>query len=64
MLWVILWCPEEESNLHALRHTDLNRARLPIPPPGPSYLVRLIVSNGAVNGKIQIEGGLRLVCLA
>ena len=28
------WCPEEDSNLHALRHTDLNRARLPIPPSG------------------------------
>ena len=28
------WCPGEDSNLHALRHTDLNRARLPIPPPG------------------------------
>ena len=28
------WCPEEDSNLHTLRHTDLNRARLPIPPPG------------------------------
>ncbi len=29
------WCPGEDSNFHALRHTDLNRARLPIPPPGP-----------------------------
>ena len=28
------WCPEEDSNLHTLRHTDLNRARLPIPPSG------------------------------
>jgi hypothetical protein len=28
------WCPEEDSNLHASRHTDLNRARLPIPPSG------------------------------
>ena len=28
------WCPGKDSNLHALRHTDLNRARLPIPPPG------------------------------
>ena len=31
---IIHWCPEEDSNLHALRHTDLNRARLPIPPSG------------------------------
>jgi hypothetical protein len=30
----IRWCPEEDSNLHTFRHTDLNRARLPIPPPG------------------------------
>ena len=22
-----IWCPEEESNLHALRHTDLNLSR-------------------------------------
>ena len=29
-----IWCPEEDSNLHTLRHTDLNRARLPIPPSG------------------------------
>ena len=29
-----LWCPEEDSNLHSLRNTDLNRARLPIPPSG------------------------------
>ena len=31
----VCWCPEEDSNLHTLRHTDLNRARLPIPPSGP-----------------------------
>ena len=37
----IRWCPEEDSNLHASRHTDLNRARLPIPPSG---LVRAHVS--------------------
>src|SRR5690606_28661207 len=29
-----LWCPGEDSNLHTLRHMDLNHARLPIPPPG------------------------------
>ncbi len=31
--WMILtdgeWCPREESNLHALRHTVLSRACLP-----------------------------------
>ena len=30
-------CPGQESNLHALRHTHLKRARLPIPPPGHGY---------------------------
>lgn len=30
-------CPGQESNLHALRHTHLKRARLPIPPPGHCY---------------------------
>ena len=30
------WCPGEDSNLHGLLHTDLNRARLPVPPPGHS----------------------------
>ncbi len=40
--FVFNWCPEEDSNLHTLRHTDLNRARLPIPPPGHllQYCVR------------------------
>jgi hypothetical protein len=31
---IYIWCPKEDSNLHTLRHTDLNRARLPIPPFG------------------------------
>ena len=30
----LLLCPEQDSNLHASRHTHLKRARLPIPPPG------------------------------
>ena len=30
----LTWCPEQDSNLHASRHTHLKRARLPIPPPG------------------------------
>ena len=33
------WCPEEDSNLHTLRHTDLNRARLPIPPSGQAMIL-------------------------
>ena len=28
------WCPGGDSNPHAVKHTDLNRACLPIPPPG------------------------------
>ena len=31
------WCPRRDSNPHTLRHTDLNRARLPIPPRGHCY---------------------------
>ena len=27
------WCPGQDSNLHALRHTPLKRVCLPIPPP-------------------------------
>ena len=37
-----IWCPEEDSNLHTLRHTDLNRARLPIPPSGLQFARRAI----------------------
>ena len=31
-------CPEQDSNLHASRHTHLKRARLPIPPPGHLFI--------------------------
>ena len=31
-------CPEQDSNLHASRHTHLKRARLPIPPLGLHHL--------------------------
>ena len=31
-------CPEQDSNLHVVKHTHLKRARLPIPPPGPFRL--------------------------
>ena len=41
---VTYWCPEEDSNLHTLRHTDLNRARLPIPPPGQHVIVYPTIS--------------------
>ena len=29
-----LVCPEEDSNLHPVKDTALNRARLPVPPSG------------------------------
>ncbi len=28
----MIWCGREDSNFHVLRHSDLNAARLPIPP--------------------------------
>src|SRR5256885_8942657 len=31
----IEWCARVESNHHSFRNTDLNRARLPIPPRAP-----------------------------
>ncbi len=38
-------CPEQDSNLHASRHTHLKRARLPIPPPGQGHsLITLFCS--------------------
>ncbi len=32
----MLWCPEEDSNLHDVTRVDLNHVRLPIPPSGHS----------------------------
>ena len=32
------WCPEEDSNLHALRRWYLKPVRLPIPPSGPKSM--------------------------
>ena len=47
--------PGEDSNLHVVRHTDLNRARLPIPPPGQpgseGGVIRL--KSDDVNAEIQ-----------
>ena len=49
------WCPGEDSNLHVVRHTDLNRARLPIPPPGQSGCEGGVIGLAGqnVNGEIQ-----------
>lgn len=32
-MWRVI-CPGEDLNLHPVKDTALNRARLPIPPPG------------------------------
>ena len=48
------WCPGEDSNLHGLHHTDLNRARLPIPPPGPR---RRTAEDAAVTGMAVTDNG-------
>ena len=34
VICIFLVCPEQDSNLHVVKHTHLKRARLPIPPPG------------------------------
>ena len=34
------WCPWPESNQHSLRNSILSRARLPVPPQGPSFAGR------------------------
>ncbi len=33
-VYVLHWCPREDSNLHTLRHSHLKAACLPISPPG------------------------------
>jgi hypothetical protein len=43
--WSEAWCPGQDSNLHALRHTPLKRVCLPIPPPG-----QLQTEEGALRG--------------
>ncbi len=51
-----LWCPEEDSNLHALRRQYLKLVRLPIPPSG--HWARAIrIGGGAV--KREVGRGLR-----
>ena len=46
-------CPEQDSNLHASRHTHLKRTRLPIPPPGQNENLRFR------NQNIWAENGTR-----
>jgi S-adenosylmethionine:tRNA ribosyltransferase-isomerase len=42
LLWTAIWCPEPDSNWHALRRWILNPVRLPIPPSG---LERVTIMN-------------------
>ena len=62
-------CPEQDSNLHASRHTHLKRARLPIPPPGhfhiwPITRMPLFCSiSGAENGTRTRDPNLGKVVL-
>ena len=62
-------CPEQDSNLHASRHTHLKRARLPIPPPGHFHIrsiteMSLFCSiNGAENGTRTRDPNLGKVVL-
>ena len=61
-------CPEQDSNLHASRHTHLKRARLPIPPPGhfpkgPNGLTLFVSICGAENGTRTRDPNLGKVVL-
>jgi len=42
-------CPERDSNSHALRHTALNRACLPVSPSGHDKLVTCLPRSSAVG---------------
>ena len=49
-----MWCPEEDSNLHASRRCYLKAVRLPIPPSGPARhmhaeALQLVGTAGNVN---------------
>src|SRR5215217_344437 len=46
-----VWCGREDSNFHALRHSDLNAARLPIPP-RPHCVVEASRRSGEESGDV------------
>ncbi len=39
---LLIICPEEDSNLHPVKDTALNRARLPVPPSGLNWVGKSI----------------------
>src|SRR5579859_6835926 len=45
------WCGREDSNFHGLPHSDLNAARLPIPP-----RPRVVRTRGVANGEGFVKG--------
>src|SRR5437762_10544293 len=54
------WCGREDSNLHGLPHSDLNAARLPVPPRPHGALAGEPagghVANGARRYKVSLSG--------
>ena len=62
------WCARGDSNSHARRHTALNRARLPIPPPALWYRRGDSNSHGFRHGLLRAARlpvpPLRSSCLA
>ena len=65
-LFPISMCPEQDSNLHVVKHTHLKRARLPIPPPGQLkdllsfYLFRTLSGKRDLNSRPQPWQGCAL----
>ncbi len=54
------WCPEEDSNLHALQRWYLKPVRLPIPPSGHASVGRCLF--GVVGGVNSPEGEGAEIC--
>jgi hypothetical protein len=52
------WCGREDSNFHGLPHSDLNAARLPIPPRPQASWRAAGIANGYRVGKPEIAGKL------
>lgn len=52
-LWKRAWCGREDSNFHGLPHSDLNAARLPIPPRPHVAGGRFVTGNGHVANRFS-----------
>src|ERR1700688_1287717 len=53
------WCPWPESNQHSLRNSILSRARLPVPPQGPSEAWPRPASRSGRNIAVGCRGATR-----